>query len=60
MAARYRELVPAADCILLSGIGHYPQVEAPSLVADLFLNFHDTRVAIPALRERKSSRMANP
>ncbi len=46
MAARYRGLVPKADCILLNGIGHYPQVEAPKVVADLFLNFHDTRVAV--------------
>lgn len=60
MAARYRELVPAADCILLNGIGHYPQVEAPALVADLFLNFHDTRVAVPDSRELKSSRRASP
>jgi len=29
MAARYRELVPAADVVLLEGIGHYPQMEAP-------------------------------
>ena len=47
MAARYRKLVPHADCILLNGIGHYPQVEVPSRVAELFLNFHDTRVTIP-------------
>lgn len=43
-AARYCELVPRADCILLNGIGHYPHVEVPSQVAELFLNFHDTRV----------------
>ena len=44
MAARYQQLVPYSDCILLNGIGHYPQVEAPSLVAEMVLNFHDTRV----------------
>ena len=60
MAARYRELVPQADCILLSGVGHYPQVEAPALVADLFLNFHDTRVAVWDSRELKGNRMNNP
>ncbi|HBZ98771.1 MAG TPA: alpha/beta hydrolase, partial [Pseudomonas sp.] len=29
MVARYRELIPAPDTVLLEGIGHYPQVEAP-------------------------------
>jgi pimeloyl-ACP methyl ester carboxylesterase len=29
MVARYRELVPRPDVILLPGIGHYPHVEAP-------------------------------
>ena len=45
MAKRYGALVPNADCILLNGIGHYPQIEVPVLLVDLFLNFHDTRVA---------------
>ncbi len=44
MARRYCELAPDSDCILLAGIGHYPQIEAPRLVADALLNFHDTRV----------------
>lgn len=48
MAARYCELVAHSDCILLGGVGHYPQVEVPSMVVDLLLNFHDTRVT-PAL-----------
>jgi pimeloyl-ACP methyl ester carboxylesterase len=30
MAARYRELVPRADVVLLDDIGHYPQMEAPA------------------------------
>lgn len=30
MAERYRELVPNPDVVLLSGIGHYPQVEDPA------------------------------
>ncbi len=29
MVARYRELITRADTVLLDGIGHYPQVEAP-------------------------------
>ena len=32
LIARYRELVPAADVVELPGIGHYPQLEAPSAV----------------------------
>lgn len=39
MVARYRELVPHADAVELAGIGHYPQVEAPGLVADAFLDW---------------------
>jgi pimeloyl-ACP methyl ester carboxylesterase len=30
--ARYRELVPNANVVVLEGVGHYPQVEAPSKV----------------------------
>ena len=45
MAKRYCELAPNSDCILLAGIGHYPQIEAPRLIADALLNFHDTCVA---------------
>lgn len=32
MAERYRELVPNPDVVLLDGIGHYPQLEAPERV----------------------------
>lgn len=39
MAARYRELVPAADVTLLTGIGHYPQCEAPQQVLQAYLAF---------------------
>lgn len=39
MAERYRELVPDADVVLLEGIGHYPQLEAPDRVLDAFLSF---------------------
>ncbi len=41
MAARYRELVPAADITLLERIGHYPQVEAPAAVLAAYLEFRD-------------------
>jgi pimeloyl-ACP methyl ester carboxylesterase len=34
LVARYRELVPAADVVVLPGIGHYPQVEAPQAVVE--------------------------
>jgi pimeloyl-ACP methyl ester carboxylesterase len=39
MAERFRTLVPDADVVLLEGIGHYPQVEAPDRVLDAFLAF---------------------
>lgn len=40
MARRYEELVPKADVVLLPGIGHYPQVEAPDRVLAAFSDFH--------------------
>jgi pimeloyl-ACP methyl ester carboxylesterase len=39
MAARYAQLVPAADVTLLEGIGHYPQFEAPQQVLAAFEAF---------------------
>lgn len=42
MVARYRELVPDPDTVILEGIGHYPQVEAPEAVLAAFLDFHRT------------------
>jgi pimeloyl-ACP methyl ester carboxylesterase len=39
MAARYGELVPAADVVLLEGIGHYPQMEAPDETLHAYLAF---------------------
>lgn len=41
MAERYRELVPHPDVVLLEGIGHYPQLEAPEAVLAAFLAFVD-------------------
>jgi pimeloyl-ACP methyl ester carboxylesterase len=39
MAERYREVVPAADVVVLDGIGHYPQVEDPDSVWRGFTEF---------------------
>ncbi|KAF1010793.1 MAG: Soluble epoxide hydrolase [Pseudomonas fluorescens] len=41
MVARYRELVPHADTVLLANVGHYPQIEAPVLVLKHYLAFRD-------------------
>jgi pimeloyl-ACP methyl ester carboxylesterase len=41
MVRHYRKLVPRADSVLLRGVGHYPQVEAPDAVLRYFLEFHD-------------------
>ena len=49
MVARYRELVPDPDTVLLDGIGHYPQVEDPRGVVRAFLAFHERlRTPTPA------------
>jgi pimeloyl-ACP methyl ester carboxylesterase len=45
MEARYRELVPNPDTVLLAGLGHYPQVEAPGAVLAAFDGFHDRLAA---------------
>jgi pimeloyl-ACP methyl ester carboxylesterase len=39
MAEMYRSSVPSADLVLLDGIGHYPQVEAPGKTLQAFLHF---------------------
>ena len=41
MVARYRELIPDADTVLLANIGHYPQIEAPVQVLKHYLAFRD-------------------
>lgn len=38
-AERFKELIPRQDVVLLEGIGHYPQVEAPEAVLKHFLEF---------------------
>jgi pimeloyl-ACP methyl ester carboxylesterase len=39
MVARYRELIPQPDTVLLEGIGHYPQTEAPCQVLQHYQAF---------------------
>ena len=39
MVARYKELVPNADTVLLENIGHYPQTEAPEAVLKHYWEF---------------------
>lgn len=41
MVARYRELIPQPDTVLLERIGHYPQCEAPEQVLEYYLAFRD-------------------
>ncbi|MHA6492766.1 alpha/beta fold hydrolase [Pseudomonas borbori] len=41
MVARYRELIADADTVLLEGIGHYPQTEAPEQVLAHYLVFRE-------------------
>ena len=43
MVARYRELITRADTVLLDGIGHYPQVEAPEQVLAAYLDFRSEK-----------------
>jgi len=42
IAARFRELVADADIVMLDGIGHYPQVEAPERVLEALFAFVDS------------------
>ena len=39
LAKRYEELIPGADVIHLSDIGHYPQVESPKVVVEGVVSF---------------------
>lgn len=45
MLARYRELIPNADWVLLDTIGHYPQIEAPEQVLQHYLQFRQQLAA---------------
>ncbi|AJO76660.1 MULTISPECIES: alpha/beta fold hydrolase [Pseudomonas] len=46
MVQRYRELIPDPDTVLLAGIGHYPQTEAPVQVLQHYLAFREN-LALP-------------
>jgi pimeloyl-ACP methyl ester carboxylesterase len=48
MVARYRELIANADTVLLAGIGHYPQTEAPEQVLQYYLAFRHALGPSPA------------
>ena len=39
MVEHYRALVPNPDTVVIDHVGHYPQLEAPDLVLDAFLDF---------------------
>ena len=50
MVERYRELIADPDTVLLPGIGHYPQTEAPVQVLKHYLEFRDRLVSTPLKR----------
>ena len=39
MVEKYKELIPNPDLVLLDGIGHYPQVEAPGKMVKAYREF---------------------
>lgn len=45
MVARYRALIADADTVLITGIGHYPQIEAPEQVLQHYLAFRQALAA---------------
>ena len=47
MVQRYRQLIPNPDTVLLPGIGHYPQTEAPAQVLEHYLAFRDRLTPAP-------------
>jgi pimeloyl-ACP methyl ester carboxylesterase len=40
-AEHYRAHVPDADVVLIEGVGHWPQTEAPAATLDAVFDFHD-------------------
>ncbi len=44
----YKAEIAKADAVILEEIGHYPQTEAPGVVASAFLEFHHNLRTIPA------------
>ena len=49
MVERYEQLVPHADTVLLTNIGHYPQIEAPVQVLRHYQAFRE-RLGQPSPR----------
>ncbi|MFQ5551043.1 MAG: alpha/beta fold hydrolase [Gemmatimonadales bacterium] len=45
IASRYRELIAHPDVVMLDGIGHYPQIEAPEAVLKAYLAFVENVVS---------------
>lgn len=41
LAQKYQDEIPGADVVLLEGIGHYPQTEAPKEVIKQYFEFRD-------------------
>lgn len=52
MVARYRELIENPDTVLLDGIGHYPQLEAPAEVLGHYLQFRQRQESMACNAER--------
>jgi pimeloyl-ACP methyl ester carboxylesterase len=40
-AEHYRAHVPDGDVVLIEGVGHWPQTEAPAATLDAVFDFHD-------------------
>lgn len=47
MVERYQYLIPDPDTVVLPGIGHYPQIEAPCQVLKHYLAFRDQLMSPP-------------
>lgn len=52
MVARYCELIENPDTVLLDGIGHYPQLEAPAEVLGHYLQFRQRQESMACNAER--------
>lgn len=50
MAEYYGQLVPNPDVVLLPGVGHYPQTEAPEATLGAYLDFRDRLATGPGAR----------
>ncbi len=57
IVARLRELMPTADVVELTTIGHYPQVEDPSSVLKALIEFH---ARLPQSNSTRQSHRSKP